>query len=137
MKKKLVLAGLAAAALALAAAPVLAAGKAGKPAAKPAALKISEAARKEAAEIFATRCFACHGATGLGDGVAAAALTPKPRNYHDKEWQKSVTDEAIEKIIKLGGPAVGKSPLMPPNPDLEAKPEVVSALRETVRAFGR
>lgn len=28
--------------------------------------------------LFAERCSSCHGATGLGDGPAAAALDPKP-----------------------------------------------------------
>ena len=26
-------------------------------------------------------CFSCHGATGEGDGAAAAALNPKPRSF--------------------------------------------------------
>ncbi len=29
-------------------------------------------------QTFATMCAACHGATGAGDGAAAAALNPKP-----------------------------------------------------------
>ena len=86
-------------------------------------------ARAEAKEIFKTRCATCHGATGTGDGAAAAALNPKPRNYHDGAWQKSVTDEQIEKTIVQGGAAVGKSPLMPPNPDLADKPKTVAGLR--------
>jgi mono/diheme cytochrome c family protein len=91
----------------------------------------------EADTIFKTRCFTCHGVEGKGDGPAAAALNPKPRAFGDKEWQKTVTDEHIEKIILLGGAAVGKSPLMPPNPDLEGKKEVIAALRATVRKFGQ
>lgn len=90
----------------------------------------------EAAEVFKTRCATCHGAEGKGDGAAAAALNPKPRSFADKEWQKTITDEHIEKIVLGGGPAVGKSPLMPPNPDLETKPAVVAALRAMVRQLG-
>ena len=30
---------------------------------------------------FALNCAACHGAKGEGDGAAAAALNPKPRNF--------------------------------------------------------
>lgn len=33
--------------------------------------------------IYDTNCASCHGATGLGDGVAAAALDPKPRDLAD------------------------------------------------------
>lgn len=101
------------------------------------AVEVSAAASKEAEELFATRCTPCHGATGQGDGPASAGLTPKPRNFHDKAWQASVTDEHIEKIIQYGGAAVGKSPSMPANPDLPSKPEVVSALRQYVRNLGK
>ena len=78
----------------------------------------------------------CHGAGGKGDGQAAAALNPKPRNYTDKAWQATVPDAEIEKAILEGGAAVGKSNLMPPNPDLKDKPDVVRALRAKVRSFG-
>jgi len=36
-----------------------------------------------------------------------------------------------------GGAAVGKSLQMVANPDLQAKPGVVAALREIVRTFGK
>ena len=36
-------------------------------------------------------------------------------------------------VIKYGGAAVGKSPMMPANPDLSAKDEVVKALRVHIR----
>ncbi len=89
-----------------------------------------------AKQIFRDRCVPCHGATGHGDGPASASLNPKPRQYADKEWQASVTDEYLEKIIKFGGAAVGKSPAMPNNPDL-TDPAVVSALKDIVRSFGK
>lgn len=95
----------------------------------------SQAAIDEAAQIYAMRCTPCHGQDGKGDGMAAATLNPKPRDYRDAAWQAITTDESIEKAILEGGPAVGLSPLMPPNPDLKAKPEVVTALRMKVRSF--
>jgi len=98
---------------------------------------IPAAAQEEAKSIFEMRCATCHGATGLGDGAAAVAMNPKPRSFADAEWQKSVTDEQIEQIIVGGGPATGKSPLMPPNPDLAAKADVIKALRVMVRSFGK
>jgi mono/diheme cytochrome c family protein len=101
-----------------------------------AADQISPEAEKEAQDIFKTRCTMCHGPGGKGDGPAGMALTPRPRNMTDPEWQKSVTDEHIEKIIVGGGSSVGKSVLMPANPDLANKPEVVKALRQIVRGFG-
>jgi mono/diheme cytochrome c family protein len=92
------------------------------------------AAQAKAKEIFATRCTPCHGPTGAGDGPASAGLTPKPRNFHDPAWQTSVDDAYIEKIIKYGGAAVGKSPAMPGNPDL-SDPAVIAELRSVVRSF--
>lgn len=90
----------------------------------------------KAKQIFRDRCVPCHGAVGQGDGPASATLSPKPRKYADKEWQASVTDEYLEKIIKYGGAAVGKSPAMPNNPDL-SDPAVVTALKDIVRSFGK
>ncbi|MBU0679154.1 MAG: c-type cytochrome [Verrucomicrobia bacterium] len=57
-------------------------------------------------------CSACHGVTGKGDGVAAAALDPKPANHSDKELMGAMTDEYIFEVIKNGGASVGKSPMM-------------------------
>ncbi len=90
----------------------------------------------DAKQIFAMRCTPCHGPEGRGDGQASASLTPKPRNFHDTVWQKSVNDEHIETIIKVGGAGVGKSPSMPANPDLNDKPAVVTELKKLVRSFG-
>jgi mono/diheme cytochrome c family protein len=99
-----------------------------------AATKIDDKAAKE---MFDSRCAACHGTAGKGDGPGAAALNPKPRNYTDKAWQASVTDEQIKKTIVYGGAAVGKSPIMPASPDLDSKPEVVEGLVKIVRSFGK
>ena len=91
----------------------------------------------EARRTFQTICATCHGPGGKGDGQAAAALNPKPRNYTDKTWQASVTDEDIRKIILGGGGAVGKSPVMPAQPQLANQPEVVTELIKIIRAFGK
>jgi len=89
----------------------------------------------EASELFTQRCVTCHGADGKGTGPAAANLNPKPRDYTDPAWQGSVTDDDLRKVIVKGGAAAGKSPLMPPNPDLESKPEVVNGLVAKIRSF--
>jgi mono/diheme cytochrome c family protein len=59
-------------------------------------------------------CASCHGAAGKGDGAAAAALNPKPGDFTDCKTMASNSDEFLHKIIKDGGAAVKKSPLMPP-----------------------
>lgn len=89
----------------------------------------------EARQVFDTRCSVCHGTHGTGDGPGAAALNPKPRAFGDAAWQKSVDDARIAKTIVEGGPAVGLTPGMAPNPDLASKPEVVAELVKIVRKF--
>ncbi len=91
----------------------------------------------EAERLFYTTCAACHGMDGTGNGRAAENLNPKPRNYTDAAWQASVTDDEIRKTILLGGAGVGKSAMMPPNPQLTDKPEVVEGLVKIIRAFGK
>lgn len=58
------------------------------------------------------RCSACHGEMGKGDGPAAVALNPKPRNYTDCNEMGKRSDADLFKVIKEGGPAVKLSPLM-------------------------
>ena len=63
-------------------------------------------------EIYNTYCATCHGLTGLGDGVAAAALDPKPRDLSSAAILETYTDEYLVNVITNGGAAVGKSPMM-------------------------
>ena len=91
---------------------------------------------EEAAQsLFNTLCVTCHGADGRGTGPMAAQLNPKPRNYTDPAWQASVTDDDIKKIIVKGGAGVGKSNMMPGQPQLEGDPEL-DALVKIIRGFG-
>ena len=90
---------------------------------------------EEAQTLFNSLCFTCHGKTGKGDGPGAATLEPKPRSFTDAAWQDSVDDTHIGKVIVYGGSAVQKSAMMPANPQLKSKPEVVKALVKIVRGF--
>jgi cytochrome c553 len=92
---------------------------------------------EEAHTTFKTICATCHGESGTGNGPAAATLNPKPRNYTDRTWQASVTDDQIRNTILMGGAAVGKSPAMPAQPQLKEKPEVVAAMVQIIRTFGK
>ncbi|MDE2483969.1 MAG: cytochrome c [candidate division NC10 bacterium] len=67
----------------------------------------------KAPEKFTTFCVPCHGPAGKGDGAAAAALNPKPRNFTDGELMNAKTDAQLIKAIKEGGAAVGLSSFMP------------------------
>lgn len=98
-------------------------------------MKVSAAAKGAARVLFAERCVTCHGESGKGDGPAGKALNPKPRSFGDADWQAKTTDDHLRKVILEGGTAVGMSALMPPNPDLAQKPEVVDGLIMMVRSF--
>ena len=83
---------------------------------------------------FRTYCVLCHGATGKGDGRAAKMYTPRPANLTVSPFPDAYT----EMIIRGGGPAVGRSPYMPPWGDEltdEQIHDLVAFLRE-VRKTG-
>ena len=63
---------------------------------------------------FVQNCALCHGPAGKGDGAAAAALNPKPRDLTDTAYLGGLKDEYLIDIVKRGGAAVGKSAVMPP-----------------------
>jgi mono/diheme cytochrome c family protein len=62
--------------------------------------------------LFEVNCGSCHGPGGKGDGVAAAALDPKPRDLSDAAYMKTRSEETLRKVINEGGQSVGLSPVM-------------------------
>ena len=63
-------------------------------------------------EVFQNTCASCHGPEGKGDGVAAAALDPKPRDLSDGAYVSTLSNEHLYKVISEGGASVGLSPMM-------------------------
>lgn len=58
-------------------------------------------------EIYATTCASCHGDDGKGDGLAAAALTPGPRDFHvedAEDWTNSPSALSVFNSITNGVP---------------------------------
>ncbi len=53
---------------------------------------------------FAINCVPCHGAAGAGDGAAAAALNPKPRNFKTDAFKNGDTVDAVFKSVSEGIP---------------------------------
>lgn len=64
-------------------------------------------------QVYDTRCAMCHGPGGQGDGPAAAALEPKPRDLSSADYMSGLTNDYLHKVIAKGGAAVGKSAAMP------------------------
>ncbi|HLK10138.1 MAG TPA: cytochrome c [Candidatus Binatia bacterium] len=61
-------------------------------------------------QVFLERCSACHGEHGFGDGPAANAIVPRPRNFHDPEFWKGRTPEALRAVVEHGK---GTTSMMP------------------------
>jgi mono/diheme cytochrome c family protein len=89
-----------------------AAAPAPEPAPAPAAPAAADPAR--GATHYATLCASCHGVRGAGDGPAGQGLDPKPRRHDDGAYMNALSNEHLFQVIKEGGAAVGKSPLMAP-----------------------
>jgi len=66
---------------------------------------------------YETVCASCHGNDGKGDGVAAAALNPKPRNFHVVEgWTNGRTFFDMYKTLNEGvvGTGMAAYEFLPP-----------------------
>ncbi len=103
-------------------APAASPAPAAKPAPPPAEPTPSQPARAvpaayaadagRGAEHYATFCASCHGPRGCGEGPMAGALDPTPAKHCDGTYMNALSDAHLFEVIKEGGPAVGKSPLM-------------------------
>jgi len=67
------------------------------PASSPALLEKGKAS-------FTLNCVPCHGVAGAGDGVAAAALNPKPRNFKVDAFKNGEKPENVFKTVSEGIP---------------------------------
>ncbi len=54
--------------------------------------------------LFAVNCASCHGNDGFGDGPAAAALNPKPRNFHEAYMKYGGGVARVVQTISTGSP---------------------------------
>jgi len=58
-------------------------------------------------EIYTKNCESCHGATGIGDGAAAAALDPKPRDFTLGKYKYGSEPWQMMRTIMEGAPNTG------------------------------
>ena len=71
------------------------------------------AAQFRGAAVYKQYCAICHGSTGEGDGFNSSMLKVPPRNLTDPKFRKQATQKHLARTVRDGGPAVGKSLLMP------------------------
>ena len=83
---------------------------------------VASAAEPDGAKLYAERCSGCHGDQGGGDGPAAAALVPRPKNFHELGG-KSVDELRV--IVKKGKPGT----MMPPFDGVLSDAEIDAVVR--------
>ncbi|MDP4198644.1 MAG: ABC transporter permease subunit [Bacteroidota bacterium] len=79
---------------------------------------------------YHTTCAPCHGEGGKGDGPAAAALNPKPRDHTNGAYMDKLTNAHIFQVVKQGGAAFGY-------PTMPAQPQMADDTIKNVIAFVR
>lgn len=55
-------------------------------------------------QVYAAQCAGCHGDLGAGDGPAAGALDPPPRDLADRGWIAGHTDDQLAGTLVAGVP---------------------------------
>lgn len=93
------------------------------------------AARFAPRDLFRMHCSSCHG-DGTGNGHVAPTLKVRPRNLKHKDWQRSVSDAHIRKVIRDGGAAVKLNEDMPAFGEKLSDKEIES-LGVYIRSLGR
>lgn len=106
----------------------------------PAPKATTAAASDAGSSAYGMYCVTCHGATGKGDGVAAAALNPKPADFSVGAFKYDVNGNGtkgdvddIKAIVHDGAAKHGGSPLMAPWPMLSA--DQLQAVAEHVKSL--
>ncbi|HET9951657.1 MAG TPA: c-type cytochrome [Candidatus Eisenbacteria bacterium] len=80
--------------------------------------------------VFQVNCVTCHGTGGHGDGAAAAALNPKPRNFtSDQGWKYGSGVARIARTLTEGSPGTAMAAFQTiPMPDRIALAHYVRSL---------
>ena len=61
-------------------------------------------------KVYAERCSPCHGDSGDGNGPAAAAIKPPPRNFRDADFWHTHTAVQLKATVRDGRPGTMMSP---------------------------
>jgi mono/diheme cytochrome c family protein len=57
---------------------------------------------QEGKSLFTEKCQICHGASGKGDGPAAASLSPSPPDFTSSSFWEKINDAKITATIENG-----------------------------------
>jgi mono/diheme cytochrome c family protein len=69
---------------------------------------------KRGRALYEYYCALCHGKQGDADGFNATNLKTPPARHTDPILMGTLSDAQVQRIIKEGGGALGRSPQMPP-----------------------
>jgi len=69
---------------------------------------------KRGRNLYVYYCALCHGKQGDADGFNATNLKTPPTRHTDPILMGTLSDAQVQRIIKEGGQALGRSPQMPP-----------------------
>ena len=74
--------------------------------------------------LFEEKCQICHGANGKGDGPAAPALNPSPKDFTKPKFWQDETDKKITDTVRKGHP---------PMPAFDLKDDEIRAIIDYMR----
>ena len=84
--------------------------------------------------LYEQRCAACHGTSGAGDGPAAAAMEPHPRNLRDADFWRGRTTAELRQVVRNGKPGTLMAPFAGALSDAEI--DAVVAFLQSFRPAG-
>ncbi len=78
-------------------------------------LGVEAGSAAEVEQVFKFYCAQCHGLDGDGKGPNVTKDFPvSPRNFTSAAEMNKLSDADVRNVILDGGPALSKSPMMPP-----------------------
>jgi len=80
--------------------------------------------------VYRERCAPCHGDSGRGDGPAAEALEPRPRNFREVGFWRDRTEQQLTDVVRRGKPGTLMAPFEGVLSDAE-----IEAVVSYVRSF--
>jgi mono/diheme cytochrome c family protein len=89
--------------------------------------------------VYLERCAPCHGDDGRGDGPAAAALEPRPRNLRDPSFWDGRTPARLRDVVQHGKSGTMMQPFegVLSDGEIEAVVEYLQSFRPASGGAGR